>query len=591
MNAVASDHEPGLRERALAAVHAAEQAFESGHPEQARELATEAAALALRCTDDPLRGWALMVLGRAEMRLANDLAADAAAGQAHALLQACHDLPRQLWSLNTRATVQLNCGNTDNCVALLRQGLALAAAPGCAAVRCALLINLSNRLHDTGEFGEAVQCLRDAATAADEPPRLPGQALDVASRLALAHIEYALALEADGRKADAHAQRNAAAAALPELDLARWRDFSNSESYALWSQAYTLIALGQWSGARRVIATSLRLARQGGVTTHGPSLRALAELHRSSGRLARALHYEEKALAVWRQVGYAYQAADALQRMAQDHATLAHWHAAVACHKAMRAYVQSEQLRASRLRCRVAAVQRQSQRRQHEAAEQLQHLQRLAIVGRLIAQTHHALSTPIAAVHHLARELLGRPDSATQVQLLGALNKNLDRAGHLVGQLKLFSYRYAPQAFALSLHEALLGAWHGLGPHVGARWVDLDAREETPLQAWADPQRLGILFKVLLLELTQACRASLVRVRTRVAGENVVQLMLDAKLDESRWAASSASLGMSLCREIACEMGGTLRIAEGRDTPGPGLRCVLDLPRVHSVHGPSRGAP
>jgi C4-dicarboxylate-specific signal transduction histidine kinase len=165
--------------------------------------------------------------------------------------------------------------------------------------------------------------------------------------------------------------------------------------------------------------------------------------------------------------------------------------------------------------------------------------------------------------------------------LLAELSRAIDRAASLVSQLKLFSYRSSPQSMALSLHESLLDAWRGLEPHIGSRRADLQVSGHTQLQVWGDAQRLGIMLKVLMIELVQqACAGGLPMViQARIdAGEaDTVLLHIEACGCTAPAAGANhpPSLGASLCIEIAAEMRGELQSAHDDSA---GLRYRLRLP-------------
>ncbi len=172
------------------------------------------------------------------------------------------------------------------------------------------------------------------------------------------------------------------------------------------------------------------------------------------------------------------------------------------------------------------------------------------------------------------------PDALSAV--LAAINQAIDSAAALVSQLKLFSYRSSPQPMALSLHKALLDAWHGLDPHIGSGRADLHVGGRTQLQVWGDAQRLGIMLKVLLIELTQQ------------AGSNGAEVVIGARIDagdadtvvlhveacggsmSAAAAAEPVSLGAALCMEIATEMRGELQWLRDDAAVARYRLCLLD---------------
>ncbi len=568
------------RGAALAVLRRAQRVFEAGQPGKARDLAERAVALARSCADRHLLGWGLMVLGRAELRADRVLPAHAAASEAYVLLGDCGDVPRQLWALNTCARVELICGDALRSIELLRKGLVLAHGPGCSAVRCALLINLGERLVQAEEHVEAIQCLVDAAAAARQPPQLPGQWIDAATRLAMMHVMYAQALGRRGQHDQAAVQLHAAAAALPPLDPLAWRSFSNSERFALVRQVEVLSGLGRWRMARSAAAATLCSVRGTGLTTRANALRAVAELHRRSGHTRRAITYETRVLAACCSTGDTVEMELCLGRLAELHAHTGDHGPALAYGKELKAHQSRRLQEANALRCRLAAIERQADRRRYQANEALVHTQRMAVIGRLIAQTHHALSAPIARAHRLSGLALTlsnqtAPRTAPS-EVLGELSRTIDRAGALVSQLKLFSYRSTPQPMALSLRDALISAWRGLAPHLSSsvqRLATLDVADPAHVQAWADAQRLGIMLKVLLIELTKGAgpdaAPSAVRARIECGAAATVLLHIEAHSSLCPPARAdthpSATLGATLCMEIAGEMGGALHAAHDDD--------------------------
>jgi hypothetical protein len=593
---------PSEGRAALAAVHRAQRSFEAGQPAKARDLATRAVALARSCAQRHVLGWGLMVLGRAELRVDRVLPAHAAASEAYVLLGECGDVPRQLWALNTCARVELICGDALRSIELLRKGLVSAQRPGCSAVRCALLINLGERLVQAEEHVEAIQCLVDAVAAARQPPQLPGQWIDAATRLAMMHVTYADALGRRRQHDQAAAQLQAAAQALPPLDPLAWRSFSNSQRFALVGQVGVLSGLGRWRMARSAAAAALWSARGTGLSTRAHALMALAELHRRSGQMQPAIGYETHVLTACCAMGDTVEMELCLGRLANLHARTGDHRRALAYGKELKAHRSGRLQEANALRCRLAAIERQADRRRYQANEALVHAQRMAVIGRMIAQTHHALSAPIARAYSLsALALTLSKQTAEQpapAEVLSELSRTIDGAAALVSQLKLFSYRSTPQPMALSLRDALLSAWHGLAPHLGTsaqRLATLDVADHAHVQAWADAQRLGIMLKVLLIELTQRAGSdaapNAVHARIVCGGKATVLLHIEASSHPSPRTRpdirASATLGATLCMEIACEMGGALH-ADYNDNALVHYRlqlpeadsCRQELPRI-----------
>ncbi len=569
---------------ASALVRQAEAAFEQGRFAKAIELAGHAVAAARRCHDAPVLGWSLMTLGRAQARIGNLLQGYAAATEAYPLLGACGDLTRQLWALNTCAVVHIACGDTSRAIDLLRRGLADASGAERSAVRCILLYNLAEVLRDSDEHGEGIECLVEAAGLAKQWPQRPGQWLAYASQLARAHLRYADHLERQTKALQAQEQLRAAARVLPQLDPERWPSFSMLEFASLRAQIEVLAGLQRWPAARAAAAAALRLARQPGTGSRvlAEALAATAALHARAGAWRRSSQHEQRAMAAWRAAGDGSKLTICLRQLSDLHARCGAYDHALALRKALRTQQGSQRAQDGASRCRLAAVERQAERRRCETNEAAVHAERLAIIGRLIAQTHHALSAPIAQALALAAQALACAAQREVLRpLLAELSQLIDRAASLVSQLKLFSYRSLPQAMALSLHQSLLDAWRGLEPHIGSRQADLRMEGHTQLQVWGDAQRLGIMLKVLLIELVQqACTggaATVIKARIDAGAAGTVLLQIEACGCTAPAAGANhpPSLGAALCSEIAAEMQGELLSAHDDSA---GLRYRLRLP-------------
>jgi hypothetical protein len=568
-----ADAHATLREIVLARLLEAENTVESGRVVTAQALLAQLLPRARQLGDAHLLGWVLMLLGRSEIGMGRTLAAHTAASESYELLGACGDVSRQLWALNTCAAVLDACGDAVRFIEMLHRGLSMAVGPNRSAIRCILLTNLGLALCHDEEFSEAIQCLSEAANLAKEAPQRHGQWINAGSELACAHVQYAEYLTHHARHAEAAAQLAAAGQAMPTLNLQHWREFLLLENDALPAQVMVLSSLGRWAQARCAAAASLRFARKlsTGLPAVATALNAVAGLYRRAQKTDRAIAYELNALAAWREVGDEVGITSGLLRLAQLHAEQGQYDQALAFHKEMKSKQNRQNLLARALRSRLAALERQADRRRFQANEALVHAQRLSVIGRLIAQTHHALSSPIDHVQQLSRQLLDqfnadlaagqRPDPASASKL-AELSLTIDRAASLVSQLKLFSYRSTPQPMALSLGSALLSAWKGLAPHVSTRLADIEVADNTCVQAWADAQRLGIMLKVLLIELTQRSgfprTAVSVQARIEAGSLGFIVLHIAPLGCAARSIDESSTLVTTLCMEIASEMGGSL---------------------------------
>jgi tetratricopeptide (TPR) repeat protein len=593
----APDAGPHATVRAL--LQEGEQSFKRAQPGAAIALAERAIALARECNQLSLVGWGLLLLSKAQIYLGQPVQGYASASEAYELLGACGDVERQLRALSACAGALYLCGDSGRAIDLVRKGLAASAhRPDCSAVRATMLINLAISLYqDAGEYVEAIQCNADAVALAAQAPFAPGLQVHFATRLAYAHVYYADRLGDQGKHDEAAAQLEAASDALLPLDPRSWRTFSYSELFALPYQAVVLAALGQWPRARHAAAATLRSMRKSASrrATQVNELESLADFYRRAGLIGRSIRYEAKLLAVSEAIGNKSEAVRCLQRMAKLHAQTGAFDLALACHNQLAAVRSLLQLETSALRGRMATIEREADRRRHQAHEALAHTQRLAAIGRLIAQTHHALSAPAERSRCLTTMALGLSNQsaspAALTKVLDDLGQTVDRAAGLVSQLKLFSYRAAPQPMALSLRDALRSAWQGLALHVGSRTAQIEVIDNAQLQVWGDAQRLGIMLRVLAIELAQQAGSDAIPAVIRAhihAGEEatvMLHIQTQARATPEPTGDAPAALGSTLCMEIASEMGGSLHVVRD-DTatlhyrlqlPGTGAR-MQELP-------------
>jgi tetratricopeptide (TPR) repeat protein len=555
-----------LRAAALARIEQAGQMRATGRVDQAGRLIAGAVALGRQCGDRALLGWALMEQGRLAYAVGRHLAAYTASSQACKLLAECNDVGRHAHALNTCALVYISGDDLASRVELLRKGLLLAGEPGHSVIRCKLLHNLAIALCENSEYTEAVECLSEAVDVAQRAgPALGPWEPMVASRLAFTHLQYADHLSRNGSADEAQVQLEAAAATLPSLSPECWRGADAESFTTLWPQIEVLARLEKWDLARRAAAACLRFARRSrqSLVNLGWALTGLSALYRRQGQYQRAIRSDHRALAIWRRANYQTEVIMCLGRLSDLHARSGAYHQAMALRKELAAHQSRRRREAGALRCRLAAIERQAERRRRHAQEAAMHAERLAIVGRLIAQTHHALSAPIAETCRLAAQTLACADSPAALRpLLDRISQTVDSAAGLVSQLKLFSYRSSPQPMALSLHKALLDAWQGLDMHIGSGRGDLHVSGRTQLQVWGDAQRLGIMLKVLLIELTQQAAVVVISAHIDAGAADTVVLHIEARGASAppfTAQAAPASIGAALCMEIATEMHGELR--------------------------------
>jgi tetratricopeptide (TPR) repeat protein len=585
----------------LALVQQAEQAAHRSEYGRALELSKLAESCARKHDDQHLLAYALLVCAGAEWDVGQTPSSYAHAIQAYSMFGSCGDTTRQLRALNLCAGALYVGGDRARSIKLFQQGVSFALGPDQVAIRAMMLRNLAEIFGEEAEYAEALACVTEAVALLREVPELRGQWVYFATEEAYIRVQYANDLKSRGLIQASLVQRQAAVEALPPLDYAAWRTFSRHEVHSLFGRVRVLAELKRFSEARHVAAISLVVGRRAGRRSFrlNTSLLAISVLCRACGAIRLAIRAERRALKNLEHMPRHPEIIAILHRLAQDYAQLGDYANAMAYRREIAGLATKQQRQAAALRSRLAAIERQAERQRYRANEALVHTQRLAVIGRLIAQTHHALSAPTERVLTLARKaqaLSGRDAALVEVKpVLDQISRTINQAAALVNQLKLFSYRSTPQPMALSLSEALRSAWQGLAPHLGAgvRLAQLEVQDDAPhLQAWGDAQRLGIMLKLLLIELTQQAtpdgnplmiqahiedananaNANAMVLRLRFAGQQRMALL------GSEPAQAQATLGVVLCQEIASEMGGALDM-HGANAGTP-QRYQLRLPRA-----------
>jgi tetratricopeptide (TPR) repeat protein len=571
---------PQVLAAAREAVERAEADLSAGLAEAAQAQAQQALEITRQCGHEHLQGRALLVLAISCSRLGAHVSrTHLAATEAYALLAASGDLPRQLQALNIRSIVACGSGNVAHGIELLQDGLALAVGAACRSVRVNLLNNLAKCMAESGDLAEALRCMTEAVAIVQEDQAEPGKLAEMNSRLAMLHGAIGEDFETLGRHAEAATHREACVRLLPELDETRLHTAPLRTYMLLTLRTQVLGSVAQWPAARKAAAALLRLVRRPGIGAKArhEALETMAEFHHRRGLPGLALRYEQRYMRWILTLGYPGLAAHRLDRIAGLHARLDQWEQALGCRKELARLELQERSADAILRSRLAANERAQTRTRREALQQRAHAQRLAVIGRLISQTHHALHGRVTQVQQLCQQALQSPSHPELRSRIGQVNEAVDDTAGLVSQLKLFCYRSIPEPTELLLHDALLSARRGLAqyphsaPHPPEAQIDIGS--PAPAHVWADEQRLGILLKVLLIELAQRQGLSLMRVHIRPDSPDTVTLHIAADMPAAA-PPETNSIGMTLCAEMASEMSGCLQI----ERQANGMRVRLQLP-------------
>ena len=555
----------------------AQTLLDDGNVADAKRLADQVAT-ACHPGDGPLRGWALLVCGSASCLDAQYELAYLNASEAYTLLSASDDLPRALEALSILVAVYCETDDFDRAVEAAKSGIELSVQHAVPEMTMRLLHSLGWVLHRGGEFPEAIRCLDEAiALHAQLPVSGRDPLVRFSTELAFVHQSYGEHLAQHGQVSLADAHFRSARASLARLMADSPGGHTVYEIRSMEARVHLQATWHDWQGARQSAARFIRTARRRNSPRRSlaAAMNALCTLHRAAGDLPRAIRYQHRSMAILRDIGLTTAVKESAQRLAELHAQLGAYKEALAWHQEAASLQATQSGRNNALRCRLAALERQANRRGTLAREQLLHARRMMVIGRLIARIHHAMLSPLQRANEriveVARSIDAEQSPARVVELLREAGLELDQAASLTRQLKLFSYRSTPQLSALSLEESLRSAWNGLllcgRPQDWSLSVTHDAGGA---EALGDAQRLGILLTILLIELApqnagQPGRVIWAKVEpggpaepTNEGGREPTLVVLKIGVSGDLEVAGEPSLGLALCAEIAQEMNGQL---------------------------------
>jgi tetratricopeptide (TPR) repeat protein len=552
---------------AAASLRRAEALLHHGEATDAHALAEQVLAMASVADDAPLRAGALLVRASASYQQAHYEAAYLSAVEAHDLLRASGDVRRALEATDLLVAVYCETGEFDRAVEAAKSGIELSATHALPTMTMRLLLSLGRVLHRGGEYPEAIRCL-DEAIALHE--QMPAQERDARARytteLAFVHQAFGDHLAAHNQLTLAREHFDAARSALSAPLASTPAGPTVDEISSLEARVHLQATWGDWPGARRSAALFLRWARrrQSSRRTLAAAMNVLSTLHRARGDLPRAIRHQRRSLALLRELGLTKAAKESVQRLATLHADCGDHAAALDWQQQAARLQATETDRNHALRCRLAALERQAKRRGAIAREQLLHARRMMVIGRLIGRIHHAMLGPLQRADERITQAIGAVAGSAPSQVAALLRDagaELDQAAALTRELKLFSYRSAPQLSALSLEESLRAAWHGLRLFGRSPdWSLSVAHDADGVEVLGDAQRVGILFTILLMELAPQSAGTTGRVIHAAvehdSGSPVVTMTIGVNSDIE--VAAEPSLGMALCVEIAQEMDGRL---------------------------------
>ncbi len=585
---------------------AAEQALGRLDIEQGLEQAERAVALCRCAGHGEVLGWALMVLARMQAGMGgpNMVTAYANALEAYELLGERADIERQLMALNVCAMIRWEANDSREAIQWLDQGICAARQHGLQVPLVKMLRNLAALLLDGDEHLEAIRCCEEAIAVLEDRPQQDGQIGVFLAQKAQIRVGLAKRMAQRGaQQLDVDQVRAQAALEMPALPISDDGQPYFFKHSQLMHSLPALLELGLWSQARQATASYVRFEMHLGGRGRRKAYSTLGLWHQHQGHTARAIAYLQRAIACARQAEDGQDLDEFTRQIEQLHAQAGDFRSALSArHALLRRRVDASAAEHA-LRARLSVVKHETMRQRQLVRDAQSHEERLAVIGRLIAQTHHALHAPVVRVAQLIALARGDGDPAAGTttdtdperfrRTLAATVEQIDAATVLISQLKLYSYRSASQASMVSLHSALHEAWGGMANQVGgaaSRPVLVEGDREA--RVWCDPQRLGILLQVLFIELMRDPHGrdggTSVRALIQAGADNRLPVRIAwqgaqvCNLEGDLVAEEALSLGMLLCKNIVTEMEGRLRVM--RDAAG--LSCFeLELPQTDVSQG------
>jgi tetratricopeptide (TPR) repeat protein len=477
-------------------------------------------------------------------------------------------------AVNLCFIINIETGDFIRALDFARRAIAEAQRRGDECQQARLLLNQAVVFDIADEHEAAVRCLIEAVELFQRFPSAGADLFFARINLADVYLAHAERLEADGQPEEGARQRSLADQAIPDFD-------PRAPLAALHTWIAAKSRMGCLAEARVAAFNYLRRLRESGPTERYLvyALLALAEYHVAAGRADKAVCRLLRAVDKLRSARNQSHLGQAETRLAQvyaergEHVQALRWQRQ-ALHDGMRLHDERQ-----KLRCRVAALERDAERRRARREEALLHDQRLAVIGRMLAQIYHALAEPIIGTRMLledcARRCEAEPLSPDVAADLREVVRRIDAAAMLGRQLKMFSYRAAPQLIELGIGAAVRDAWRGMVLWRGVDAGCIDVRGDMSAAARVDAQRLSVLLQILLIECERTRGTRPIAAEVSRTGPGV-RLRLQAPSTEGSHAqAEATSVGFALCAEIAAEMqGGLCR----EDLVDGGLAYVLDLP-------------
>jgi signal transduction histidine kinase/CheY-like chemotaxis protein len=243
-----------------------------------------------------------------------------------------------------------------------------------------------------------------------------------------------------------------------------------------------------------------------------------------------------------------------------------------------------------------------------ERTQRLLQSEKVATMGSLLAGVAHELNNPLAILLGQAHLLRERPEPSSLVQRAEKIKAAGERCARIVGNFLSLARQRPPERRDVGFNQVVRDAVELLAYELRTSSVEvvLDLAEGLPT-LWADPHQLHQVVVNLVGNAHQAMRHQASarrivlrtrldptrrRVRLEVADTGPgIPAEIRSKIFEAFFTTKAAGegtgLGLSLCRGIVEEHGGTLTV---ESEPGRGATFVVELPlqaRPMPTQGPA----
>ena len=233
-----------------------------------------------------------------------------------------------------------------------------------------------------------------------------------------------------------------------------------------------------------------------------------------------------------------------------------------------------------------------------QRSERLLQSEKVATMGSLLAGVAHELNNPLAVLSGQAQLLYRQGGEPSVVRRALKISEASDRCVRIVRNFLALARQRAPERTQTSLKQVVAGALELLAYELRSDNVEVVSQMADDLPVlWADPHQLHQVLVNLIANAHQAMRRQRKPKRITVTGRHdreagralidvadtgsgipaAIQEKIFEAFFTTKASGEGTGLGLSLCRGIVDEHGGTLTIASSSED---GTTFRLDLPVV-----------